>query len=319
MNNQKAHKYPTRRWMLLFSAVFAVTVSPIGSWLLYSVHIIENNHLIMAMFVWATGAVAVWSNFRAFSGKYALSTKPHGKPLVLKFVLILTFFLSIIWSFILIKKAINTAETYLTIANAVLFIFTVIGFFYFIHISASLLFQFRIADYTHRRAHIQDYIAVLVLPLVVGGLTARATYYHEAVTVSSGPADFSVSASKLIAEFEKSDSLASGKYVGKVIRFGGIVNEVLIDTNVLLKLNARKDEFVVNCNFDKIVKDKVSGILVGDSVELQCSCSGVNKPDEEMSMLSESSLLMTRCSLLHWQKSKAEIGTDVEYPDTTNK
>lgn len=313
--SEKKHK-PSRRWLLIFSALFAIVIAPVGSWMMFQVQILNQIQLVIAMAIWALGTAAVWSNFKAFSGRYANGTVPRSNPTTLKVFLIITFLLSIIWAVFLIKHSLNENATFLSIQNAVVFIVTLVSFFYFTHISAALLFQFRIVDYTHQKAGVLDYLTVIILPLLISAATARAAYYHEAETVTKGPADYSLKMPDMISEFEKSDSLASLKYVGKSIRFSGLVTEILLDTNVVIKLDARKSEYSVNCNFDKAVKDKVSGILAGDSLELQCSCSGINKPDEELSMLSESSLIMTRCNLLHWHKSKVDVGTDIEKPNT---
>ncbi len=136
-----------------------------------------------------------------------------------------------------------------------------------------------------------------MFPILLVSGTIYWLFSQEASTTASGKADFEMSSAAIIAEFEKSDSLATKKFVGKNVLFGGVVAEVAGDSAKLLKLNTGVEGFTANCAFDKSQFASVAKINAGDSVVVQCSCSGMTKPEGEMDMLSESSLDLARCAV----------------------
>lgn len=143
-----------------------------------------------------------------------------------------------------------------------------------------------------------DLFILVLLPVGLVVSSVMVMFSQKATTVTEGKADFEISSSALIAEFEANAAVAKAKYVGKSVKFAGRVAEVAGDSSVLLKLATGVEEFTANCGFDKSVFSEVSMIKTGDSVSLQCSCSGVTKPEGEMDLLSEKSLDMVRCKLL---------------------
>ncbi len=153
----------------------------------------------------------------------------------------------------------------------------------------------------------------LILLIGIFGIVYGAwLYFKPADTETTGVADFSMAPGDIIADFEKDKTAANAKYIGKSVRFGGIVASIEGDSNILIKLQSGIEGYTVNCGFNKKLKDKLNGIVVGDSIQVQCSCSGFSTPDAELSLLSEKSLDMTRCSLLNWKKTVPNLGTDVE-------
>lgn len=146
-------------------------------------------------------------------------------------------------------------------------------------------------------------------------------YNQRAATEVSGPADYEMTPAALIAEFEKNPTASNDKYIGRSILFSGKVVEIAGDSVILVKLDAGAEGYTVNCGFDKHLSEKLTGVVAGDEIKAQCSCSGITKPDDEMSLLSEKSLDMTRCSLIKWTPAKPGIGTDIEHAptDTSNQ
>jgi hypothetical protein len=140
-------------------------------------------------------------------------------------------------------------------------------------------------------------------------------------TISTGKADFETSPFSILKEFEKNDSLANKKYLGKSIKIGSHVVEVSGDSAILLKLDGGIEGATINCGFDKSQKDKLGGIVAGDSVIVQCSCGGYTKPESADDLLSEKYLELNICNLLLHVPVKPKIGTDIESPksDTANK
>ncbi len=164
-----------------------------------------------------------------------------------------------------------------------------------------------------------DWILTLIVPALIVFYGVFSLYNQETATSSVGEPDFTIQPAVLMDAFEKDAAGANQKYVGKIIRFSGSVTEIAGDSSILLTLNAWKEGYSVNCDFDITLKEKLSAVLQGDSVLLQCSCSGLSEPEEGMSLLSESSLEMTRCALIENFKNTPNLGMDVEHPKETPK
>lgn len=165
-----------------------------------------------------------------------------------------------------------------------------------------------------QKPEITDWIFTLIVPVLVVFYGVFSLYNQETSLASVGKPEFTLQPAVLMDIFEKDAATANKKYIGKVVRFSGSVAEIGGDSSILISLNAWKEGYSVNCNFDIALKEKLSAVLQGDSILLQCSCSGLSAPEEGMSLLSESSLEMTRCALLDVYKNTPNLGTDVEYP-----
>ncbi len=198
-------------------------------------------------------------------------------------------------------------------------------------VCAGVLFLFVVYNYLlttsqslihHKQAQkpeLMDWIFALILPVLLVCYAVISLYNQETLTSSVGEPDFKIQPAALMDAFEKDASASNQKYIGKVIRFSGSVSEISGDSSILLSLNAWKEGYSVNCDFDIALKEKLSAVLQGDSILLQCSCSGLSAPEEGMSLLSESSLEMTRCALIENFKNTPNLGTDVEHPKETPK
>jgi hypothetical protein len=156
----------------------------------------------------------------------------------------------------------------------------------------------------HKSVSFWDMFVLVLFPVGLISASVYTMFSQKASTVTEGKADFEISADKLIGEFEKDTKAASEKYIGKSVLFHGRVTEVAGDSSVLLKLASNQEGFTTNCGFDKSVYHEVKTVQSGDSVAVQCSCTGITKPEGEMDLLSESSLDMVRCKLLQIIKTK---------------
>lgn len=170
-----------------------------------------------------------------------------------------------------------------------------------------------------QKPEVLDWIFITVVPVLIAGYGIFSLYNQKTASSSVGEPDYILKPSGLMEAFEKDAAAANQKYIGKVIRFSGSVAEIGGDSSILLTLNAWKEGYSINCDFDIALKDKLSAVLQGDSVLLQCSCSGLSAPEEGMSLLSETFLEMTRCALIENYKNTPNLGTDVEHPSETSK
>lgn len=166
----------------------------------------------------------------------------------------------------------------------------------------------------HEHANFWDYFWVIIFPVLLIGGTAYMLFNQPAETVSKGKADFEMTPVSLVKEFQKNDSNANKKYHDKIILLASHVVEISGDSSMLVKLDGGVEGVTINCGFDKSMKEKLAGIVVGDSVQVQCSCSAFVKPDSETSLLAETYIDMARCNLIKHVPLKANVGTDIESP-----
>lgn len=156
----------------------------------------------------------------------------------------------------------------------------------------------------HKGISFSDLFVIVILPIAVSAFSVMMMFGKKANTTTEGEADFNTTSLEIIREFEMSDSIARNKYIGKSVKFGGMITEVSGDSAVLLKLATGNEDYTANCGFDKSVYESVKNVKTGDSVIIQCSCSGITSPEGEMDLLSEKSLDMIRCKLLEIKTAK---------------
>lgn len=161
-------------------------------------------------------------------------------------------------------------------------------------------------------------ILLVVLVLILIGAAIGAYMWNKKASTVTNNADFTLQPDQLIKEFDANEKAANEKYIGKGIKFSGVVSEIAGDSVHALLLNGGEG-IEVKCTFDKSAAEKVKPVLQNDTVELICECSGYIKPADGESMLSSKTLEMVRCNLLNWKKGKVDIGTQVEtnIKDTT--
>lgn len=203
-----------------------------------------------------------------------------------------------------IVNFIQTKEFWSEIDAVVISVVSLITGVFAIYYTLTLGYLIQHEHLRHSGVSVWDLVIVAIFPV---GLVAWAVFNMfslKAATTTEGETDFKMPVPKIIEAFEASADSAAVRFVGKTFEFGGTVTEVAGDSAVLLKLASGVDEFTVNCGFDKSQYEKVRFIAAGDSVEVKCSCSGITAPDDEMSLLSEKSLDMVRCSLQNLTKAK---------------
>ncbi len=167
----------------------------------------------------------------------------------------------------------------------------------------------------HEHANFFDFFWVMIFPIILVAGSVFFLFSQTTEAVVSGRPDFEVTAGKILAEFEKNDSVANLKYLNKKIKLASHVVEITGDSSILLKLAGGIEGVTINCGFDKSQKDKIAAIIEGDSVVVLCSCGGFTKPKDAGSLLSEKYLELNSCNLLQQITLKPSIGTDIENPN----
>lgn len=294
----KNNKFLLRRMLFLeLTGIFSLLLSVAAVFLLFSLSTVQTNTIVLL----AAGFVIMFT-FVVLSIRYARRDihKIHilHSNALYKFgrLFIYAIGLAMIgYSFYLILTQKDFFTSVATIVESVIVLVLGIWVVYYTYLIHYLIENEHLR---HNHATFGDYFWVVILPVILTGSSVYYLVNQKAENVSTGKADFEISAGKLIAEFENNDSIARLKYVGKSVKFSSIVLETAGDSGLLLKLNASVEGYTVNCGFDKSLQKNISSIKPTDSIEIQCSCSGLMVPDDGMSLLSDKSLEMTRCNVL---------------------
>jgi hypothetical protein len=143
-------------------------------------------------------------------------------------------------------------------------------------------------------------ILVLVVIAVAVGAIGVYLWNKPSEYVSDGKPDFQISLVELTNDGKNlSDSIFGTKYVGKAIQFEAEVESVVDNKgSKTFTLKTNDDDMVVNAGFHESISNKLTKIVAGDKVKLQCDCSGVTKPESEDDLLSEIEINLTRCNLI---------------------
>lgn len=122
-------------------------------------------------------------------------------------------------------------------------------------------------------------IAVLLLAVIAGGIYAWREYTRPVRDLDSATADYTVQATALIQEFMVNESVASQKYLNKIIAVHGVVK--LVDTTdgaCIVALGDTADMSSVRC----VMNDAATGAVAvqkGAVVTLKGAVTGF-KNDE---------------------------------------
>jgi hypothetical protein len=139
-------------------------------------------------------------------------------------------------------------------------------------------------------------IFVILLILAIAGWYSWKEFNRTNKDLKKTKADFVVSLSSLINEFETNDSAASSKYNGKIIELTANVKTIETDdqsyTTIVLGTEAELSS--VRCSLDTNYVADAAGVKPGSSVRMRGSCTGFNKDDMGLG----SDIILNRCVLL---------------------
>lgn len=117
---------------------------------------------------------------------------------------------------------------------------------------------------------------LLIAGLLIGGGTVLYMFNMPHRNVQSTSADFSVTASQLVAEYLENPSKANDKYLAddgdsKVLEISGAVAKISEDFNgqTVILLKSEADKAGVSCTFTKETNQNVSTIKLGETVKIK--------------------------------------------------
>ena len=115
----------------------------------------------------------------------------------------------------------------------------------------------------------------IVILIVVGGLFAYRMWSKERADISQDTPDIVITATELIAAFEKDTVTASKQYIDKTIEVRGNVKRIDTAGAIVLGEESSPSEVVVGLD-SRYVKD-AGKLKVGTQAVLQGICSGYNR------------------------------------------
>ena len=144
---------------------------------------------------------------------------------------------------------------------------------------------------------------VLFVIIVAAGITGWYGYKEYKRTnkdLSNVNADVKISATEFIKEYEKNDSLANSKYLGKIIETNGNIkaiekNEDGYYTIVLADTGTMSS---VRCSIDTTHREDAAQLVINSSATVRGFCTGFNK--DEMGLGSD--VILNRCVIVKQKK-----------------
>jgi len=136
-------------------------------------------------------------------------------------------------------------------------------------------------------------LLIIVLAAIAAGWYGFKEYIRTNKDLGNVNADVKITATDLIKEYEKSDSLANTKYLGRIIETNGNIKAIEKDENgyytiVLADTGAMSS---VRCSIDTVHKEDAAPLTVNSSATMRGVCTGFNK--DEMGLGSD--VILNRC------------------------
>lgn len=136
---------------------------------------------------------------------------------------------------------------------------------------------------------------ILIILLIVAAGAAAYIYREWNRTntdIATASAAYTLTADDLIKEFEKNDSAASKKFVGKVILVSGSLKNISSDERgyFTLSLGDNSSMSSVRCSIDSMFTNDARSLKAGTLVKVKGNCTGFNADE-----LLGSDVILNRC------------------------
>jgi len=124
-------------------------------------------------------------------------------------------------------------------------------------------------------------LVLLFLAAGTGAWIGYKAYTRTNKSLSFVKPDIQLSASGLVEEYEKNDSVANKKYLGKILEVTGLVKEVTNDEGGFptVVLGEAGKLSSVRCSMDSSQRQDASRLVAGTSITIRGACTGFNKDE----------------------------------------
>jgi uncharacterized protein (DUF1330 family) len=137
---------------------------------------------------------------------------------------------------------------------------------------------------------------LIIITIGIGTWQGLKEYNRTNQDIADVKADVKISATDLIKEYEKSDSFANKKYLGKIIEVSGAIKKLDTDGSggYVVVLGDSTSLSSVRCAMDSTHNQDAAALKTGSSAILRGHCSGYNKDDMGLG----SDVILDRCALI---------------------
>jgi len=141
----------------------------------------------------------------------------------------------------------------------------------------------------------RNILLAIILIVVAAGIYAYKEFSRTSTNISEESSAFSLSADELIKEFTLSDSLATSKFVGKIITVSGLVKRIDQDAKELytISLGDSAGMSSIRCSIDSIYSATAASLKPGMKVEVKGNCTGYYEDE-----LLGTDIILNRCYIL---------------------
>lgn len=118
-------------------------------------------------------------------------------------------------------------------------------------------------------------ILISVVIIILGGIATAAYFFNKPrESIMNAKPEVSLTAAKLVAEFEADESKSNKLYLGKVIEVTGIVDASNVDEKGIMNVTLRGGDLAgVGCQFEN--NKNINKLTVGENVTIKGICTGI--------------------------------------------
>ena len=135
---------------------------------------------------------------------------------------------------------------------------------------------------------------LLVIIVLAGGWYGYKLYTGKVPSLTEVEADATVSATDLIAAFEKDSASANKQYLGKILEVSGNVKSIEKESSTVALGNIEGNSSV-RCSLDSAFVKDIASLNPGSTITIKGNCTGF-MPDETGLGLG-SDVILNRCVL----------------------
>ena len=135
-------------------------------------------------------------------------------------------------------------------------------------------------------------IATIVILIVVicAAFYAFKLYTGKVKSLEDVKAEANVTATDLIAAFEKDSATANRQYLGKIVAVSGNIKSIEKESGTIVIGNAESMSSV-RCSLDTNFVKKISGLNINNQITIKGACTGFNS--DELGLGSD--VVLNRC------------------------
>ena len=138
----------------------------------------------------------------------------------------------------------------------------------------------------------KNILIAILLVILASAIYIYKEFNRTSTNVANESSAYTVTANELIQEFTRNNSLATQKYVGKIISVNGFVKDMSKDERGFysISLGDTAGMSSIRCSIDSIYSGTALSVRPGMNVNIKGNCTGYNE-DELLGL----DILLNRC------------------------